>query len=444
MVGYLTSVVLVTTFLARACVSWVQAQQYPPMLDAQAKTNADPTDHTVPCQPSYAFRKLDDGTEARLLALKADVAEEGRERGTGDVMHAMGSLPPDLARLREPGTFLFSNGGWKYDAYSELESLDAGRTITVADVQGPGAITHIHCTQHFVWDVRLDEQERQALAARGVVLEIAYDGEDEPAVRAPLADFFCDGCGGRCDYFTTLFVEKAPKSYNCFLWMPFARRCTVRLRNDTKYDLANYSFVEVERLHEWDASLGYLHAKWDRFAFQLASDADRPFLRVDGRGHLVGHAWSIATDEPLFRDFAFVMEGNNEVRVDGQEKPTADYLGSEDGFGFAWGWPDRFVGLRNGINFIQHEDPALVSTFRFRTRNVIPFARQLEWRVNWSHEFKGNKSFHKRLAKRVDAGGAWVDYATMYYWYQDTPSHEQGPLMPLDERIRTVLHPNPR
>lgn len=165
MVGYVTSVVLVATFLARACVSWVQAQQYPPTLDAQAKTNADPTDYTVPYQQSYGFRKLDDSSEAHLLALKADPAEKGRKRGTGDVMQGMGSLAPDLARLREPGTFLFSNGGWKYDAYPELESLDAGRTITVADVEGPGAITHIHCTQHFLGDVQLGEQEKQALTA---------------------------------------------------------------------------------------------------------------------------------------------------------------------------------------------------------------------------------------------------------------------------------------
>jgi hypothetical protein len=348
----------------------------------------------------------------------------------------------ELTHLRPAHTFAFSNGGWNLDAYPELEPLDAGSTITVADIEGPGVITTIHCTQHSVNVLGIPPDEVRALSARGVILEIWFDRGEEPAVRCPLGDFFADGCCGRAAHFTTPFVEKAPESYNCFLPMPFGERARVLLRNETPHNFANYSYVEVQRLPAWDHHLGYLHATWNREAFQLTRDTRRCLFQADASGHLVGRAWSIATDEPLFHAFAFIMEGNNEVHADGAERPVADYLGTEDSFGFSWGWPKVFCGLRNGANFIQNEGPTLLSTYRFRDLSVIPFDHGLTWHVNWRHEFRDHAEFQEKLAGRIAADGAWVDYATVFYWYQETPGHPHAPLPPLGDRVRTVLHPS--
>ncbi len=224
--------------------------------------------------------------------------------------------------------------------------------------------------------------------------------------------------------------------------MPFERSLRLVLRNDSPYDMHNYSFVEGRRLPQWDSSLGYLHAAWRRMAFQLTPDTDVQFYRVEGHGHLVGRAWSICTDEPLFEGFHFVMEGNNEVFVDGEDAPRADYLGSEDSFGFSWGWPRLHSGLWNGINFVRHDIPAQLSPYRFAHANAIPFDQSLEWRVDWSHEFPGSPWLNL-LRNRNAAGGGWVDYATTHYWYQETVGHDHGPEMTLAERIRNLLHPNP-
>jgi hypothetical protein len=215
----------------------------------------------------------------------------------------------EMARLRPYHTFGVANGGWAYDAYPELETLDAGRAITIAAICGPAVITAIHTTQHIIpkrdgpfyaADEEMSEAARQALAARGVVIEIYYNGNPSPAVRAPLGDFFADGCGGRAQHFSTPFIEKAPESYNCFIPMPFEQSAQVILRNDTPVDLGNYSFVEFERLPAWDETLGYFHATWRRFGFQLHGQTDQPFLHIEGAGHLIGRAWSVCTDEPLF------------------------------------------------------------------------------------------------------------------------------------------------
>jgi len=338
-----------------------------------------------------------------------------------------------LATLRPAGSFGSTNGGWCYDAYPELEPLKAGSRICIGDIEGPAVITQIHSTVH-AWKA----EHASSLMARAVILEVEFDECPELAVRVPLGDFFADG-NGLGEYFTTPFVEHAPKSYNCFIPMPFARRARVWLRNESQHDLNNYSFVEFRRLPQWDTNLGYFHATWRRWAFALNAATDQHFFHVDGRGHLLGTTWTITTDEPYFRGMHFVMEGNVGVRVDGSLSPVADYLGSEDSFGFSWGFQAPFAGLHNGLTFISREEPAQVIAYRFRDRNVIAFGKSLDVRVDWTHEWRDNEQFQTEMRAISAAGGGIVDYATVWYWYQDHPGFDHGPLMLCEDRAKSVL-----
>jgi hypothetical protein len=336
----------------------------------------------------------------------------------------------DLAVIKKDTAVGFANAGWKYDRYNELASLDAGRRMVVADLQGPGIIRHIHTTRHQTPD----------LNARGIVLEITFDEAPEPAVVCPLADFFGDGCNGRSMYFSTPLIECAPWSYNCYFPMPFAKRAQVVLRNDTPQDTMNYSYVEWEPLRPWNPELGYFHATWRRTAFPLTKDTKATLFTAQGPGHLLGRQFSVVTDEPLFRDFGFVMEGNNEVDIDGRER-ALDYLGTEDSFTFSWGFQTPFAGLRAGMPFIGKGTPAMLSIYRFHDHLPIRFARELTWSIDWRHErmFKSRPEW----AERVRAGGCWVDYASVFYWYQDDPAgYKHEPLPPASERRLTMLHSN--
>jgi len=360
-----------------------------------------------------------------------------------------------IARLKRQHKSGMTNGGWPYDAYQDLETLDAGKSITIAEIEGPAIITHIHITRHlFVVskDNKLLEAESKALAARGVIFEVYYDGNPSPAVRVPLADFFVDGCGGRADDFTTPFVEVAPESYNCFIPMPFKKSVKVVLRNDTDYNVVNYSCVEFERLPKWEDDLAYFHATWKRFAFQLRDTTDINFFHIDGRGHLLGRAWNICTDEPYFQNFYLVMEGNNEVRIDGEAEPSIDYLGSECSFGLCWGFLRKFNGLYSGINYLNREDPtpSMTSVYRFRKDDVIRFDKSIDWRVDWSNEFQSRHhdpkivaGFRKNIDDLCKKDRCWIDYAITTYWYQEKVGYDHEPMLPLEDRIKPILHPNP-
>lgn len=344
-----------------------------------------------------------------------------------------------IARIRTDRHSRVCNGGWGYDSYPELEPLKANKSIVIAEIKGPAVITCIHVTQHFYM---LQCEDRKAVAARGVIMEIYFNDVPKPAVRVPLGDFFADGCAGRAEHFSSLYVEKAPESYNCFIPMPFEKSARIVLKNETPYDMSSYSFVEYEELPEWDKSLGYFHATWSRFAFQLTGNTNLPFFHVDGTGHILGRAWSICTDEPLFGSFHFVMEGNNEVRIDEDEKPTIDYLGTEDSFGFSWGFNKVHSGPYNGMNYVTGGVPSLLSIYRFYGANVIRFNKSLDWRINWSNEWTGNDDFQEEISRINNMGRGWIDYAATYYWYQDTVGFEHQPMPSLEERCRLLLVSN--
>lgn len=335
----------------------------------------------------------------------------------------------NLPVIQKNVTTGFSNGGWEADRYRDMETLGAHKSIVIADLKGPGVIRHIHTTRHY----------QRPISTRGVVLLIYFDDVSQPAVQCPLGDFFGDGCNGKSMDFSTPLIECAPGSYNAYIPMPFKAAAKVVLRNDMDLKLDNYSYVEWEPLAQWNPELGYFHATYQRQAFQLSSDTDVTFFHVEGAGHLLGRQFSVATDEPVFKDFSFVMEGNNEVDIDGQER-RLDYLGSEDSFTFSWGFQNTFAGCHAGMPLVKTGDLNLLSIYRFHDHMPIRFARELTWSINWTQEFWKNPEWLEPIRQRKQEGGCWVDYATVFYWYQDSPTgFEHQPIEPIDQRIRDLL-----
>jgi Protein of unknown function (DUF2961) len=349
----------------------------------------------------------------------------------------------DLENAKISSTSMgMSDAGWPFDSRPDLALLKAHTAVVVADIKGPAVIQRIHTSRYAALSAKNTPEDDPA---RGIVLEIYYNGSNDPAVCVPLADFFLDG-SRRATRYSTLFLEKTVGSYNSYLTIPFEKSARVILRNDLPYDLIGYSFVEWETLPAWDKSLGYFHATWDRTAFQLDGDTDMHFLRLEGAGHLFGRSLAIATDEEFFEGFEFVQEGNVEIRIDGSRSPQIEYLGSEDSFRNSWGWSDTFVGLRNGVNYAQQTAPALVSTYCFWDPHGIPFAKSLDLTVNWTHEFRDGRlrdaDYQSRLSRKRTDGGCWIDFASTYFWYQQVPGFKHSKMLSTEDRRRVVLHSN--
>lgn len=365
----------------------------------------------------------------------------------------------ELARKRIQHASHLANAGWAYDMLPNLPTLDAGKTITVADIQGPGMVTAIHFLQHiarqqdslgFILDGAITPLEQEQLtrrhAARGLIVELFYDNSALPAVCCPLADFFADGCGGKGVNFTSPLVEKLPESHNCFFPMPFKERIVINLRNETPYDLLDYCCVEYESLPEWSDDLLYFYATWQQVQFQLTPDTILPLLKINGGGHLIGQQFSIHTAEPAFKGFFFIMEGNPCYFVDGEKEPSIIYCGIEDSFGFSWGFREPVSGMYNGINHLQMETiPNELSIYRFRPTSPLIFNNSLGLEINWAHEFSlGQTNYdtppRRRVVEANRRGGGWVSLAATHYWYADQPGGHAHDLPDYASRLDPLLN----
>jgi len=145
---------------------------------------------------------------------------------------AGGSLDPNsllggLTRVKHARTLRVSSWnttGRNGDAWT----IEPGEKRELANLKGPGCITHIWMTQNGPG------------VLRNVLLKMYWDDEREPSVLAPLGDFFCLGHGITNSFqslpFATSVREEnqnkfnATAGLNCYLPMPFRKAA----RKDTR------------------------------------------------------------------------------------------------------------------------------------------------------------------------------------------------------------------
>jgi len=221
--------------------------------------------------------------------------------------------------------------GWKV---SPSIRVAPGETVTLADIEGSGAIQQIWLTTHYVnW--------------RRLVLRFYWDGDAQPAVEVPLGDFFCNGWG-QFSQVNSLPVAVNPNGgMNCFWEMPFrtAARITLEHRAEagsfpigdlprpimptedaTVYYQINYTLTDVPD------DLAYFHAQWRRSNPLPYREVHTLVDSLNGAGHYVGTyiAWGANNN-------GWWGEGEIKFYLDGdREFPTICGTGTEDYFGGAW------------------------------------------------------------------------------------------------------------
>ena len=168
------------------------------------------------------------------------------------------NLLDGLARITSAKTGRCSSwdtSGRNADAWT----LEPGETRVLADLDGPGSITHIWMTQgnHY----------------RECLLKITWDNARSPSVLCPLGDFFGLGHGIVNSYESLLFTAStrannqfnAGCALNAYVPMPFRERALVELINESKEPHRQYFYFDYESFGESpDEDLGYFHAAFRR------------------------------------------------------------------------------------------------------------------------------------------------------------------------------------
>ena len=118
--------------------------------------------------------------------------------------------------------------------------IKPGETRVLADIKGPGSITHIWMTQ--------GDHYRECL------LKITWDDARSPSGLVPLGDFFGLGHGIVNSYQSLLFTASTRSNnqfnggcaLNCYAPMPFRKRALVELVNQSKEAHRQYFYFDYE------------------------------------------------------------------------------------------------------------------------------------------------------------------------------------------------------
>jgi len=334
----------------------------------------------------------------------------------------------DLARITDGRTARCSS--WETSGRNrDSWTIPAGESRVLADIKGPGRITHFWMAQGGDY--------------RDCLLRITWDDAKNPSVNVPLGDFFCLGHGIVNSFQSALFAVStnsnnqfsAGCALNCYVPMPFRKRAVVELVNEAKRDHFQYFYVDYETLDEppGDAE-GYFHAEFRRAnpfggwgheiavnspeanianKGKLAWDNNYVILETKGRGHYVGCNLSVTNFQGTWWG-----EGDDMIWVDGYKwPPDLHGTGSEDYLNQAWGMqPNAF--LRNGSSIYEpHTLPPTAghtggyqTSYVFHLENPVRFTREIKVTIEHGH---GNHLQN--------------EMASVAYWYAARPTRVARP-----------------
>jgi hypothetical protein len=313
---------------------------------------------------------------------------------------ATGPLDPlNFPRLKNFSAYRSSSNNLYVDSNDDCKHPIAGETIVLADLQGPGIVTHI-------WVTVADSEYGWPRLAR---LRVYYDGHKTPSVDAPIGDFFGVGHGYERDL-NSLVVRNASfgRARNCYWPMPFRRSVKITLTNEGKRRMTSlYYHVDWQKHASLPEDTGYFHAYY-RQAAPPPPGKNYTILDVRGAGHFAGSVVNIIQTQ-----IGWFGEGDDLFYVDGEKAPRIEGTGSEDYFNDAWGlrvsdgpWTGIPVAEGEGVG-------ARLTGYRWHVPDPVPFTRSLRVEIEhagWTYtaDGKARSGFEER-----------PDYfSSVAFWYQ--------------------------
>jgi hypothetical protein len=249
----------------------------------------------------------------------------------------------------------------------------------------------------------------QSLLLRGLVLECRWDGAQEPSVKVPMGDFFCNGLHARD--FAAMPMACIHGLYLCRLPMPFRSEGRITIRNDSPVEMALDTAADFAPGDVGDRL--YLHAA---FNAAISSGVPMPFhvMHTTGRGKYVGcYLTSLGMDGSWN-----ILEGNEYFYRDGESTWTHKGTGLEDYFNAGW----YYFGLFDlPLHGLLEKAAMRTAQYRFHLNDPVTFRKDL--RMEW--EFgDGNTA------------GGYLSAAS--YWYQDKPGPAGSTIPTLERRFPPV------
>jgi hypothetical protein len=300
--------------------------------------------------------------------------------------------------------------GWKI---SPSVVIEAGSTLELASIDGPGAIQQIWMTPTGHW--------------RHAILRFYWDGQEQPAVECPVGDFFGSGWGRYAQLSSLAVCANPGSAFNCYWLMPFRKHCRITVTNIADGNMVLYYQINYA-LGDVPADSAYFHAQFRRVNPLPYRDVYTILDGVEGQGQYVGTymAWGV-------NNTGWWGEGEIKFYIDGDDVfPTICGTGTEDYFCGSYNFENKetrqyqpFTTPYAGLHQVIQPDGVYQSQMRFglyRWHITDPVRFQHDLRVTI-----------QALGWR--SGGRYLplqdDIASVAYWYQTLPT---APFPPLPDR----------
>lgn len=338
----------------------------------------------------------------------------------------------DLTRWEEGRSMRAGSNVWiPDDMYDKANNLDrpdrieAGETHVIADLEGPGIITHIWMTflhePHF-WatDGAANHQE--------MLLRIYWDGRPEPDVEAPVGDFFASPFGKRMEVISAPVIVEDGDSYNCFWRMPFRERARIEVVNQSTKPIRklynNVDWIKKESLPE---NTMYFCARY-RQEYPAENGKDYLVLDTEGKGYYVGTVLAVRTRSP-----AWWGEGDEKITIDGEAEPSIRGTGTEDYFLSAWGLKEHGTPYF-GVPYMNQTDRIIgqmTCCYRWHISDPLVFKEG----IRVAFETFGWMSPDENAERRAHSWNEREDdFSSVAFWYQVGPSRRFCEVPPAAER----------
>lgn len=301
--------------------------------------------------------------------------------------------------------------GWKVNPFV---IIGKGKTFTLAEINGSGAIQHIWMTPTGKW--------------RFSIIRIYWDDETEPSVECPVGDFFCMGWG-EYSLLNSLPVCVNPGSaFNCYWQMPFRKKCKITMENLDDKDMRLYYQVDY-CLTEVPQNAAYFHAQFHRVNPLPFKEVYTIADQIKGKGQYVGTylAWQVNNN-------GWWGEGEIKFYMDGdKEFPTICGTGTEDYFCGSYNFDRKgqyveFCTPYSGLPQVIKPDGSYKANQRFglyRWHIVDPIRFEKDLKV--TIQALGWKGNGKYLPLRDDI-------SSVAFWYQSEP-HQAFKALPSKDEL---------
>jgi len=298
--------------------------------------------------------------------------------------------------------------GWKVNPFIEIKSNE---TITIAEIEGPGAIQHIWMTPTGNW--------------RFSILRFYWDDEAEPSVEVPVGDFFGMAFNEYAQLNSLAVTVNPGSAFNCYWKMPFRKKCKVTMENLNHAESMRLYYQVDYTLTEIGQDEAYFHAQFRR-SNPTTGSIHTLVDNIKGKGQYVGcyMAWNVNNN-------AWWGEGEIKFFMDGDTQyPTINGTGTEDYFCGSYNFENsktkqyqEFSTAYAGLHQVIRPDGLYKSQqafgmYRWHIMDPIRFDKDLRITIQdlgWRHDWR----YYPQKS----------DISSVVFWYQREP-HAKFPKLP--------------